>query len=93
LLSLKRTQVRLAIIMEIAKKISISLPPDLLATVDGLVGKSRKRSKLIEDALRDFVAKKQPKILNQRDIEILNKNAEKLNEEALDTLEYQQVNW
>ncbi len=79
--------------MEIAKKISISLPPDLLAKVDKLVGKSRKRSKLIEDALCDFVAKKQPKALNKRDIEILNKNAEKLNEEALDTLEYQQVNW
>jgi metal-responsive CopG/Arc/MetJ family transcriptional regulator len=79
--------------MEVAKKISVSLPPDLLAKIDNLVGKSRKRSKLIEDALRDFVAKKQPKTLNKRDIEILNRNAEKLNEEALDTLEYQQVNW
>ncbi len=79
--------------MEIAKKISISLPPDLLAKVDSLVGKGRKRSKLIEDALRDFVAKKQPRSLNKRDIKILNKNAEKLNEEAFDTLEYQQVRW
>ncbi len=78
--------------MKLAKKISVTLPPDLLASVDKLV-KSHQRSKLIETALRDYIAKETPKVLNKRDIEIINANAEKLNEEALDTLEYQQVNW
>lgn len=79
--------------MELAKKISISLPQDLLASVDKLVGKSRKRSKVIESALREYISKENHRELNQRDIEILNANAEKLNEEALDVLEYQEVNW
>ncbi len=80
--------------MELAKKISVSLPPDLLASIDKLVGKSRKRSQVIEEALRDFVARENRKILPPpRDLEIINANADKLNEEALDTLEYQQVHW
>ncbi len=79
--------------METAKKISVTLPQDLLNSLDEIVGKTRKRSKIIEKALRDFVAKEKRGELNRRDIEIINANAEKLNEEALDTLEYQQVNW
>ncbi len=72
---------------------SITLPKELLIEVDALAGKKHKRSKIVESALRDYVAKENPKKLNKRDIEIINANADKLNEEALDTLEYQQVNW
>jgi metal-responsive CopG/Arc/MetJ family transcriptional regulator len=79
--------------MELAKKISISLPQDLLARIDKLVGKSRKRSTIIESALREYISKENSRELNQKEIEILNANAEKLNEEALDVLEYQEVNW
>ncbi|MCU0239628.1 MAG: ribbon-helix-helix protein, CopG family [Pyrinomonadaceae bacterium] len=79
--------------MELAKKISISLPKDLLARIDELVGKSRKRSTIIESALREYISKENSRELNQKEIEILNANAEKLNEEALDVLEYQEVNW
>jgi metal-responsive CopG/Arc/MetJ family transcriptional regulator len=79
--------------MELAKKISISLPQDLLARIDELVGKSRKRSTIIESALREYISKENSRELNQKEIEILNANAEKLNEEALDVLEYQEVNW
>ncbi len=79
--------------METEKKISITLPQDLLNSVDEIVGKTRKRSKVIEKVLRDFVANEKRRELNLRDIEIINANAEKLNEEALDTLEYQQINW
>jgi metal-responsive CopG/Arc/MetJ family transcriptional regulator len=77
--------------MELAKKISISLPQDLLARIDELVGKSRKRSTIIESALREYISKENNRELNQRDIEILNANAEKLNVEALDVLEYQTI--
>ncbi|CAN5729613.1 hypothetical protein BH24ACI1_BH24ACI1_07780 [soil metagenome] len=72
---------------------SVTLPKDLLVKVDALAGKKHKRSEIVESALRDYVAKENGKKLNRRDIEIINANADKLNEEALDTLEYQQVNW
>jgi metal-responsive CopG/Arc/MetJ family transcriptional regulator len=76
-----------------SKKISVTLPKDLLKSVDEITGKSQKRSKVIEMALRDYVAKENRRELNRRDIEIINANADKLNEEALDTLEYQQIDW
>jgi len=72
---------------------SVTLPKDLLVKVDALAGKKHKRSEIVESALRDYVAKENGKKLNRRDIKIINANADKLNEEALDTLEYQQVNW
>lgn len=72
---------------------SITLPKELLIKIDALAGKKNKRSEIVETALRDYVAKESRKELNRRDIEIINANADKLNEEALDTLEYQQVDW
>jgi metal-responsive CopG/Arc/MetJ family transcriptional regulator len=72
--------------MESAKKISVTLPPDLLASVDKLV-KTNQRSKLIETALRDYIAKETPKNLNKRDIEIINANADIMNKNSLETLE------
>lgn len=70
----------------------VSLPKDLLEQANQM-NKNEQISDVIETALRDYVAKKGSSELNRRDIEIINANAEKLNEEALDTLEYQQVNW
>lgn len=72
---------------------SVTLPRDLLIQVDALVGKNRKRSAVVESALVEYVAKEKPRELNRRDIEIINANAEKLNKEAMDVLEYQEVNW
>lgn len=70
----------------------VSLPKDLFDKANQMK-KDAEISDVIEIALRDYVAKGDRKELNRRDIEILNANADKLNEEALDTLEYQQVNW
>jgi metal-responsive CopG/Arc/MetJ family transcriptional regulator len=72
---------------------SVTLPKELLIKIDALAGKKHKRSEIVETALRDYVAKESRRELNRRDIEIINANADKLNEEAIDTLEYQQVNW
>lgn len=74
-------------------KTSVTLPKDLLLRVDALAGKKHKRSEVIESALRDFLQNKQRAERDQRELETINANAEKLNEEALDVLEYQQVNW
>lgn len=75
---------------------TVSLPKDLYDQAHEM-SKDAEISDVIELALRDYVAKENRKEnrkgLNQRDIEIINANADKLNEEALDTLEYQQVNW
>ncbi len=75
--------------METAKKISVTLPQDLLNSLDEIVGKTRKRSKIIEKALRDFVAKEKRGELNRRDIEIINKNADLINRQVEETLELQ----
>lgn len=71
---------------------TVSLPKDLFDKANQ-ISKDAEISDVIETALRDYVAKETRKELNRRDIEIINANAEKLNEEALDTLEYQQVSW
>ncbi len=70
----------------------VNLPKDLLEQANH-ISNDALISDVIETALREYVAKESPQALNLRDIEIINANAEKLNEEALDTLEYQQVNW
>ncbi len=72
---------------------SVTLPKELLIEVDALAGKKNGRSAVVESALIAYVAKEKPRKLNRCDIDIINANAEKLNKEALDVLEYQQVNW
>lgn len=72
---------------------SVALPEELLAEVDALAVKKNGRSAVVESALLAYVAKAKPKKRKPRDIDIINANAEKLNKEALDVLEYQQVNW
>jgi len=71
---------------------TVSLPKDLFEQANK-ISKNVQISDVIETALRDYVAKETRQELNRRDIEIINANADKLNEEALDVLEYQQVNW
>lgn len=70
---------------------SVTLPEELLVEVDALAGKKNGRSAVVESALVAYVAKEKPKKLNRRDIRIINENAEKLNKEALETLEYIRV--
>jgi metal-responsive CopG/Arc/MetJ family transcriptional regulator len=68
---------------------SVTLPKELLIEVDALAGKKHKRSEIIETALRDYVAKENRKELNQRDIKIINENAELINRQVEETLEFQ----
>ena len=62
-------------------------------SVDSFTGKKHKRSDIIEAALREYLRKKIRSERDEREMEIINANADKLNEEALDILEYQQVTW
>ncbi len=47
------------------------------------------RSRLIEKAVRDMLETKARVARDARDIEVINRNAERLNEEAADVLDYQ----
>jgi metal-responsive CopG/Arc/MetJ family transcriptional regulator len=70
----------------------VSLPKDLFEQADRM-RRDEQISDVIETALREFVKGKVRAERDKRELELINANADKLNEEALDVLEYQQVNW
>ncbi|HLA96092.1 MAG TPA: hypothetical protein VK612_10245 [Pyrinomonadaceae bacterium] len=68
---------------------SVTLPEELLVEVDALAGKKNGRSAIVESALVAYVAKERPKKLNRRDIRIINENADLINRQVEETLEFQ----
>lgn len=70
-------------------KTSITLSEDVLAAVDQLSGEYHNRSEFIEAAVRAFIAGIVRQRRNARDLGIINRRADALNEEALDVLSYQ----
>jgi hypothetical protein len=70
-------------------KTSINGEGDLLETIDRLSGKNKTRSEFIEAAIQVFVAQRTHEADDARDLEMINKSAEILNQEALDVLDYQ----
>jgi metal-responsive CopG/Arc/MetJ family transcriptional regulator len=71
------------------EKTSITLSSDLLAEVDRSAGTAASRSAFIEGVLREYFKEKIRQAIHQRDIELINANAEYLNREAMDVLRYQ----
>jgi metal-responsive CopG/Arc/MetJ family transcriptional regulator len=69
-------------------KTSVTLDKALLEQIDA---KSSNRSAFIEDLLKSHFKKLAKAERDARDIEIINKNADWLNEEAKDVLEYQEL--
>jgi len=69
-------------------KTSVTLPADLLATIDQV---DSNRSAFVERAARTYLAHLARAKREARDIEIINRNAERLNAEARDVLGYQRV--
>ncbi len=69
-------------------KTSITLPSELLGRLDRV---DKNRSALLERAARAYLARLESEERDRRDIEIIDRNAERLNREAADTLEYQQL--
>jgi metal-responsive CopG/Arc/MetJ family transcriptional regulator len=74
-------------------KTSVLLSEDLLAEIDERVRQHHEdRSDFIEAAVRAFIARPAaPKVQGSGDLEILNRNAERLNLEAEDVLSYQVI--
>ena len=69
-------------------KTSITLPAELLGRLDRL---DKNRSALLERAALAYLARLEREERDRRDCEIINRNAERLNREARDTLGYQRL--
>jgi metal-responsive CopG/Arc/MetJ family transcriptional regulator len=70
-------------------KTSITLSEEVLQAVDELAMKAGGRSQVIETALRDFLARRKRATRDARDLALLNRDADALNAEMADILEYQ----
>lgn len=71
------------------EKTSITLSSDVLAEVDRLAGPARSRSAFIEHVLRGYLRRRARAAERERELDRLNRAAERLNAEAADVLEYQ----
>ena len=69
-------------------KTSVTLPEDLLVRLDRL---DKNRSAILERAARAYLAGLERAERDRRDLEVINRNAERLNREAADTLQYQRL--
>ena len=70
-------------------KTSITLSEDLLKVVDEYAKKYNNRSEFIEEAVRVFIRQLIRMQQDAKDLEIINRRADYLNQEAIDVLTYQ----
>jgi len=71
------------------EKTSITLSKEVLTGIDRIAGSKRSRSAFIESVLAEHLRAQARAERDARDAEIINRNVERLNREALDVLEYQ----
>ena len=69
-------------------KTSVTLPKQLLSRLDRV---DKNRSAILERAAVAYLARLEKYARDQKDIEIIDRNAKRLNREASDTLKYQQM--
>lgn len=69
-------------------KTSITLPEELLRRLDRV---DSNRSALLERAALAYLGQLERQKRDRQDVEIINRNAGRLNREAKDTLEYQRI--
>ena len=70
-------------------KTSITLSEETLEAVDELATKGRGRSAVIETALPEFLSRRKRAARDARDLAVLNRDADALNGEMAEILEYQ----
>lgn len=70
-------------------KTSVTLSEDLLEAMERRSGRFKSRSDFIEAAVRAFLAEIARSEQDARDLSILDREADRLNEEAADVLKYQ----
>jgi metal-responsive CopG/Arc/MetJ family transcriptional regulator len=71
------------------EKTSVTLSPEVLKGIDRLAGSKQSRSAFIETVLQQYLRQRARAQRDARDMEIINRNAQQLNRDALDALEYQ----
>ena len=70
-------------------KTSVTIDEGLLRAIDKATTAGRSRSRIIEDATRQYLAGRARAAREGRDLEILNASADALNREMEDVLAYQ----
>lgn len=75
--------------MKTKVKTTITISVDVLEKTDTFAKDYRNRLEFVEKALCELISKLERRRREARDIEIINKNAEELNKEAMDVLDYQ----
>ena len=70
-------------------KTSLTLSEDLLASIDKLAGKKVSRSALIEQILRESLARRAQARRDAREVAAINRHAAQLNIEMSDALSFQ----
>jgi metal-responsive CopG/Arc/MetJ family transcriptional regulator len=70
-------------------KTSVTIDERVLRAIDKTTTRHRSRSRVIEDAAREFLARRSRVAREARDLEILNQNADALNREMDDVLAFQ----
>jgi mRNA interferase MazF len=71
------------------EKASITLSTEVLAAIDRIAGSKLSRSAVIERVLREYLIQRRRAAANTRDLELLNRSADRLNSEAEDVLDFQ----
>ncbi len=71
------------------EKTSITLSREVLSGIDRIAGSKQSRSAFIEAVLSQFLREQKKARRDARDLELINRHADDLNRDALDTLEYQ----
>jgi predicted transcriptional regulator len=70
-------------------KTSITLSRTTLHAIDEIAGPEATRSRIIENAVLDFVERHRRRVREAKDLEILNRAADRLNRETEDVLPFQ----
>jgi predicted transcriptional regulator len=70
-------------------KTSITLSASTIKAVDELAGPEMARSRVIEQAVLEFVERRRRQSREEKDLKILNRAAERLNREIEDVLAFQ----
>ena len=70
-------------------KTSITISKEIIKEIDELSSQYGSRSVLIEQAIREFLDAEARRRRDLQDIDILDRNADALNQEAVDVLSYQ----
>lgn len=71
------------------QKTSVTLSPETIRAIDALGGEAPNRSRIIEQAVVEFLERRSRERREARDLEILDARADELNREVEDVLEYQ----